>query len=247
LDFHPRGQGGEGQGLKEKAHIRAPIITIDGPAGSGKSTVAKLVAKRLHLRYIDTGAMYRVATLISLKENIAPEKEYSLVEAVKAHQISFFNEGEVLKVLIDGEEVSDEIRTPELTRLIGPVCELPGIRRLLKEWQQKMGENGGVVAEGRDMGTVIFPQAEVKIYLTASLKERARRRWKELKEKGIDIDYQLVYQEISQRDERDIKRNEAPLKKADDAILIDTTNLSIDEVVEKVLVRVKKSRELNCA
>jgi cytidylate kinase len=118
---------------------------------------------------------------------------------------------------------------------------------LLKEGQQKMGQNGGVVAEGRDMGTVIFPQAEVKIYLTASLKERARRRWKELKEKGIDIDYQLVYQEISQRDERDIKRNEAPLKKADDAILIDTTNLSIDEVVEKVLVRVKKSRELNCA
>lgn len=220
-----------------------PVIAIDGPAGSGKSTAAKLAAEKLNFRYLDTGAMYRVATLISVMHNIPPEAEDDLVEAVKSHSISFIYEGGDSRALLDGTDVSDEIRTPALTKKVGPVCEIPGVRKLMGELQKKMGENGGVVLEGRDIGTVVFPDAEVKIYLEADPRERARRRYEELRRKGADADFDSVLNDLLKRDQRDKARPAAPLMKAADALTIDTTDMSIDEVVKEIVAQARKYPE----
>jgi cytidylate kinase len=216
------------------------VVAIDGPAGSGKSTIARLLAKRLNFRYLDTGAMYRVAALVSIMDNIPPQKEKELLSALKRHKIAFSQDIESPKILLDGEDVSLRIRTPELTRLVGPVCELPAVRRFLGQLQRRMGKGGGVVLEGRDIGTVIFPDAEVKIFLTASAPERAKRRWQEMVKNGLNEDYDDVLKDINERDLRDARRNLAPLIKADDALQIDTTNLTIDEVLDLVTAEVQK-------
>lgn len=216
------------------------MVAIDGPAGSGKSAVARMAAKRLGFLYIDTGAMYRAATLISMREGIAPEDEDSLVEAVANHRIFLQPGADDTVVIIDGEDVSSLIRTPELTAKVGPVCELPGIRRLMGRLQREMGEAGGAVLEGRDIGTVIFPDAEVKIYLDASSQERAKRRWKQLLEKGIDADLETVLKDLTARDERDRGRDIAPLKAAEGAVVVDTTKMSIEEVIQTVIDEVRR-------
>ncbi|NQS97189.1 MAG: (d)CMP kinase [candidate division Zixibacteria bacterium] len=218
-------------------------MAIDGPAGSGKSTVAKLTAAKLNFRYLDTGAMYRVATLISVMHHIPPEAEDALVEAVKLHSISFAYEGGDLRALLDETDVSDEIRTPALTNKVGPVCEIPGVRKLMGELQRKMGEKGGVVLEGRDIGTVIFPGAEVKIYLDADPEERARRRFKELQQRGVKVDYYSVLNDLLERDQRDKNRPVAPLRKAGDALIIDTTEMSVEEVVNEIVSQAQKYLE----
>ena len=184
--------------------------------------------------------MYRAATLISMRENLPPEKEDELVEEVKKHRISFSEGDSNTRVFLDDVDVSKEIRTPELTAKIGPVCELAGIRELMGQLQRKLGEKGGVVLEGRDIGSVIFPDAEVKIFLNASHEERAKRRWKEMVDKGIDITYEEVLRSIRERDERDSHRDLAPLVKADSAVEIDTTGMTLEEVVSRVVDEVKK-------
>ncbi len=219
---------------------RLPVVAIDGPAGSGKSTVAKEAAKRLGFQYLDTGAMYRTATLISMETGISPDEPERLTAEIALHQFNFDFRPGYYKVELDGRDVSEAIRLPELTRSIGPVCEIPGVRKLMGELQRRMGANGGVVLEGRDIGTVIFPNAEVKIFLTASAEIRARRRWLEQQAKGIELDFQTVFDDVVKRDQRDIQRDNAPLKPADDAMIIDTSGMSIEEVIDKVVILVKE-------
>lgn len=222
------------------------MVAIDGPAGSGKSTVAKLTAKKLGYRYLDTGAMYRTATLISMQSGISPENEEELVREAEAREMYFEYANGVSRVVLDGRDVSEDIRLPDLTRLIGPVCELPGIRRIMGGIQRKMGENGGVVLEGRDISTVIFPDAEVKIYLDAVPEVRTRRRMQELNGKGVTANFDDVLKDMIARDQRDITREVAPLKKAKDAVVIDTSEMNIDEVVAKVIGLVEKYVREHC-
>ena len=175
-----------------------------------------------------------------MRHNIPPNREGELVEEVKKHHISFDEGKSSIKVFLDDIDVSEEIRTPELTEKIGPICELAGIRELMGKLQRELGENGGVVLEGRDIGTVIFPDAEVKIFLSATPEERAKRRWKEMVDRGIHIEYEEVLENIRLRDARDSKRNLAPLVKADDAIEIDTTGLTLEQVVARVVEEVAR-------
>jgi len=219
---------------------KLPVVAIDGPAGSGKSTVAKEAAKRLDFQYLDTGAMYRAATLVSMETGIGPEEPERLTKEIASRQFQFYFRPGFYKVELDGRDITEAIRSPELTRLIGPVCEIPGIRKLMGELQRRMGAVGGVVLEGRDIGTVIFPEAEVKIFLTASAEIRARRRWREQQAKGITLDYQTVYEDVIKRDQRDMQRDNAPLKPAEDAVIIDTSAMSIEEVIDKVVYLVEE-------
>jgi len=210
-------------------------IAIDGPAGSGKSTTAKMVAKALDLQYIDTGAMYRAVALKVIKSEINPEDVEKISKLVKNIKIGFETENEILKVILDGEDVTDAIRTPEITNLSSPISAIQPVREALVEMQKRYGKNGGVVMEGRDIGTVVMPEAEVKIFLIASLNERTKRRHLELQKKGIEKDFYELEKEILARDVRDSSRENSPLMKASDAIELDTTNLSIEEQVEKIV------------
>jgi len=216
-------------------------IAIDGPAGSGKSTTAKLTAKALDLQYIDTGAMYRAVALKVIQSGTDPEDVEKISKLVKNVKIGFETENEILKVILDGEDVTEAIRTPEVTNLSSPVSALFPVREALVEMQKKYGRNGGVVMEGRDIGTVVMPGAEVKIFLIASLHERTKRRHLELQSKGIEKDFYELEKEILARDVRDSSRSNSPLLKAHDALELDTTNLSVEEQVEKI-VSIAKER-----
>ncbi len=219
--------------------MKGLIIAIDGPAGSGKSTTARLVAQRLGYIYLDTGAMYRALTLKALRQGIDGEDEDELCRLASSLELNLTLEDGRLKVFMNGEEVSQEIRAPQVSGMVSLVSQHPRVRKIMVAKQREIGEKGGVVVEGRDIGTVVFPHADLKIYLDADLRERARRRMKELKEKGIDssLDDQLVA--LAARDKLDTQRKDSPLKKAEDAILIDTTTLNIEEEVEAVLNLVK--------
>ena len=210
-------------------------IAIDGPAGSGKSTTAQLVAKALDLQYIDTGAMYRAVALKVLRSETDPDDAEKISKLVKNIKIGFETENEILKVILDGEDVTEAIRTPEVTNLSSPVSAILQVREALVEMQKKYGKNGGVVMEGRDIGTVVIPDAEVKIFLIASLNERTKRRHQELQNRGIEKDFYELEKEILTRDVRDSSRTNSPLLKAQDAIELDTTYLSIEEQVEKIV------------
>jgi cytidylate kinase len=209
------------------------VVAIDGPAGSGKSTTAKLLAQRLGYFYIDTGAMYRAVTLFLLRNNI-PFDEDKICRALKGIAIEFKYIDGSLRTMLNGEDVSEEIRLPEVTKYVSPVSTIKCVRDFLVEQQRLMGKEGGVVMDGRDIGTVVFPNAELKIYLVASLEERIRRRMLELKQKGLDVSIDEVRHQIETRDRIDSSREHSPLQKAKDAIEIDTTNLTIDEQVEKI-------------
>ncbi|MFA0784201.1 (d)CMP kinase [Fervidibacter sacchari] len=212
------------------------VIAIDGPVGAGKSTVAKLVARKLGYLYVDTGAMYRAVALKALRLGMDindPIVMAMLAEATDI-QLQQQNDGSV-RVFLDGEDVTEAIRTPEVSEASSIVSAHEGVRKVLAERQKAMAELGGVVMEGRDIQTVIAPDAEVKIFLTASLEERARRRWLELQQKGISVSYEEVLQEVKERDERDKSRAIAPLRKAPDAVEIDTTGMTPEEVAEKIV------------
>lgn len=214
------------------------IIAIDGPAGSGKSTTAKLVAKRLNYLYIDTGAMYRAVTLFVLRNNLMG-KTNEIIELANSLKIVLsFIDGET-NITVNGEDVSKEIRSFEVNSNVSEISCIEGVRKILVKKQQEMGKNGGVVMEGRDIATVVFPNADVKIFLTAGIDERAKRRAKEFSEKGTDVPIDKVKENLKNRDFIDSNREASPLKKALDSIEVDTSNTTIEEQVDKILDQVK--------
>ncbi|RMF61686.1 MAG: (d)CMP kinase [Calditrichaeota bacterium] len=210
------------------------VVAIDGPAASGKSTTARLVAKKLGYLYIDSGAMYRAVTLLALRKNIPTTDFDKVAQLAESAVIQFKMEGGELRTFLNGEDVSQEIRSPEVTKEISPVAANPRVREILVAKQREMGKEGGIVMDGRDITTVVFPDAELKIFMKASAEERARRRVKELAERGIQADFDQVLKEIIRRDEADSTRAHGPLTQAPDAVVIDTTNLSIEEQVERI-------------
>ncbi len=214
---------------------RGLTITIDGPAGSGKSTIAKLVAKHLNYLYIDTGAMYRAITWKALQENIDLKDEEALVRLAQKTEIFLKKAGDGLEVYVDGQNVTGEIRIPEVTNNVFYLARLAGVRERMVNLQREMGKEGGVVVEGRDIGTVVFPQADYKFYLDASLEERTRRRFEELRSEGHNLSLKVVGEEIKARDGEDKGRRIAPLKIAEGAIVIDSTEMRIEEEVEAIL------------
>ena len=207
-------------------------IAIDGPAASGKSTTARLLAKKLGYLYIDTGAMYRAATLSVLRAGIDIHDEQAVVEHVKKIKISLKIIDGVQRTFLNGENVSGLIRTPEINQVISVISSYPGVRQVLIEQQRQLAREGGVVMDGRDIGTVVLPDAELKVFLVASLEERARRRQLDMERQGIQMDLEEIKKEIARRDELDSSRSAAPLKKAADARQLDTTHLTIKQQVE---------------
>jgi len=217
----------------------APVIAIDGPAGSGKSTVARKLAQRLSLRYLDSGAMYRAATWKALRESVDMNDEAALAALVQGMHVELLESAAGVVVLADGIDISKAIREPELTARVKYLARTPAVRKMVGAWQRKFGENGGIVAEGRDMTTVIFPDADVKFYLDASVETRARRRFDELQGCGRDVDLDELQREISERDRSDCERETAPLRRADDAVYVDTTGLTIEEVIGRLIAEVE--------
>ncbi|MCL0028234.1 (d)CMP kinase [Peptococcaceae bacterium] len=213
-------------------------IAIDGPAGAGKSTVAKMIASRLGLLYVDTGSMYRALTLKAINLNIGfSEKE--LVRLCENLDIELVYEDGECRVLLDGQDVTEEIRTPKVSQNVSFVASIPQVRENMVMRQQLMAKNGGVVMDGRDIGTRVMKNADFKFFLTASIEERAKRRLIDLKEKGYDVSLSDVIAEISERDDIDKKRSVDPLVPAEDAIIIDTTDLTAEQVVDKMLSYIK--------
>ena len=209
-----------------------PVIAIDGPSGSGKGTISQIVADKLGYHYLDSGALYRLLALASKNHGLSVESEGDL-ETLAAHlDVQFSADG---SIVLEGERVTDEIRTEAVGNRASQIAALVGVRQALLARQRAFRDAPGLVADGRDMGTVVFPDAGAKIFLTASAEARAERRYKQLKEKGISVNLAHLLEDIRERDERDSQRQASPLKPATDAIQLDTTNLSIDEVVDKVL------------
>jgi len=213
---------------------RRCIIAIDGPSGAGKSTVAKVLATRLDYIYIDTGAMYRAVALTAKEKAISIEDERPLGRLASALNILFIMVGEENHVLCNEEDVTEAIRSPEISIIASEISKRKCVRKALVRMQRKMGRGGGVVLEGRDIGTVVFPNADVKFYLDAETEERARRRFNELEEKGNKVHFKKTLQEVMQRDHSDMVRTHSPLKKAADAMLIDSTQRSVEEVVKEM-------------
>ena len=210
------------------------VVAIDGPAGAGKSTVAQLAAKKLGYTYIDTGAMYRAVAWKTLQQG-KEVTDVLILDVVKDIDVNLQYEDGKTKVTVDGTDVSAAIRTPEVSSIVSKVAALGPVREKMVDLQRKMAERGSVLMDGRDIATNVLPNADVKIFLTASIEERAMRRWKEMKEKGYDITLEKLQQDIAARDKADSEREISPLVQAEDATLLDTTGLSIDEVVSRIL------------
>lgn len=209
-------------------------VAIDGPGGAGKSTIAKLVAKEKGYIYVDTGAMYRALAIHFLKKGIAPENTEDVIEACSDADVSIRYEDGAQQVYLNGENVTGMLRTEEVGNMASKTSAVPEVREKLLELQRTLAKENDVIMDGRDIGTNILPDADVKIYLTASVETRARRRYDELKEKGEDCDLDQIAQDIKERDERDMNRETAPLKKAEDAILVDSSYMTIPEVVSEI-------------
>ena len=218
------------------------VVALDGPAGSGKGTVTREVAKRMNLINIDTGAMYRSVTLLMIRQNIKLEDEEKIKEILDKIDIKFDIENGEQKVYFNGEDVSLLIRTKEVNEFVSPVSTIKIVRERLADMQREMSKAIDVIMEGRDIGTNVFPNADVKIYLDATPEERAKRRFKQNEEKGIQIPYEEILESVKNRDYIDSHREIAPLKQAEDAIYIDSTNMSIEEVVEEIVNIIKKKR-----
>ena len=216
------------------------IIAIDGPAGAGKSTVARSLAKELGFVYLDTGAIYRALTLKALEENIDLQDEESLIQMTKFARLDISNNKDgSIKILLDGEDVSERIRLPRVTQHVSVVAKIKGVREEMLKLQRSIGSANDSVVDGRDIGTVVFSNADWKFYLDAEFNERAERRFKELRATGSQITKQAIESDVKNRDCIDSSREFAPLKKADDAIYIDTTNMPIEEVVKKILSHIR--------
>ncbi|WP_188206032.1 (d)CMP kinase [Alkalibacillus aidingensis] len=215
-------------------------VAIDGPAAAGKSTVAKKIAKQLNYLYIDTGAMYRALTLAALRENIDLENEEDLAKLSQNVVISFRHKEDGQEVLLNDENVSKAIREDDVTNNVSIVAKHKKVREKMVQMQRELADEANVVVDGRDIGTYVLPEAEVKIFLVASVTERAERRHKENLDQGMDSNLEQLKQEIERRDKIDSEREMAPLTKAQDAIEIDTTSLTIDKVVDKILTIIKR-------
>lgn len=216
------------------------IVAIDGPSGSGKSTVAAMLSKELGYMHLDTGAMYRAVALAAVNENISFDDPAGLNELCERIRIEMRQCEDKVAVYLNGRDVTDAIRSPAMSLGSSAVSSVAQVRSHMVRLQREVGARGGIVAEGRDMGTVVFPDTPAKFYLDASPEERARRRWKQLKEMGIDEDLAKVRREMEERDRKDSSREHSPLKIADDAIHVDTTGMNIDQVVGTLAGRVKE-------
>ncbi|WP_281557245.1 (d)CMP kinase [Thalassomonas sp. RHCl1] len=212
-----------------------PVITVDGPSGAGKGTVAKIIADQLGWHLLDSGAIYRVLAVAIQHHNVSVEEEEPLIPMAAHLDVQFEVTGEEVKIILEGENVTHSIRTEEIGELASKVAAFPRVREALLRRQRAFKMSPGLVADGRDMGTVVFPDAPVKVFLTASAEERAERRFKQLKEKGFDVKIGRLLDDIRQRDERDRTRPVAPLVPAEGALTVDSTSLSIQEVVNKIL------------
>lgn len=221
---------------------RELIVTIDGPAGAGKSTAARSLAQRLGYRYLDTGAMYRAVAWKIKRAGVAPDDSPAIADLVGRTRVEVLEGGGRLRVLVDGQDVTEAIRSPEISSLASLVSALAPVRRHLSQIQRHLGEKGGVVAEGRDMGTVVFPDADVKFYLDASLAERARRHLMEDRQRSRPAEEAVAMADIVARDRADQERALAPLVKASDAIVIDSTDLSPEAVVDRMLAAIERIR-----
>ncbi|MGR5062622.1 (d)CMP kinase [Photobacterium sp. DNB22_13_2] len=217
----------------------APVITVDGPSGAGKGTLCMLLAEKLGWKLLDSGAIYRVLALAALHHGVDLESEDALVPLAAHLDVQFVAEGELVKVILEGEDVSDELRKEETGMAASKVAALPRVREALLRRQRAFSEAPGLVADGRDMGTVVFPQAEVKFFLDASAEERANRRMKQLQQKGLDVNFDHLLKEIQERDYRDRNRAVAPLRPAADALVLDSTEMSIDQVIELALAHIE--------
>ncbi|KEF32679.1 Cytidylate kinase [Marinobacter nitratireducens] len=216
---------------------QAPVITVDGPGGSGKGTVTQMLARELGWHLLDSGALYRLTALAAMRQGVALDNESELVKVAASLDVSFepTPPGEPARVILAGEDVTSEIRTETCGDNASKVAVIQSVRDALLQRQRDFRQYPGLVADGRDMGTVVFPNAPAKIFLTASAEERARRRYNQLKEAGVDVNIDALLEEIRVRDERDMNRSAAPLKPADDAQVIDSTGLSIKEVLDRCM------------
>lgn len=222
----------------KKGGAHSAVVVIDGPAGAGKSTVSQKLADQLNFLYLDSGALYRAIALAAHNQKIEPKNSKKLYSFCKSCRISFKKIKGNQRVFLNDKDVTRKIRTQEISLLASRYSRLPGVRKALLYQQRKLGEKGGLVGEGRDLGTIVFPKADVKFFLTASLKERAKRRYLELEAEGSDL--KKLKEEIKRRDQQDAERKLSPLKKAADAIVIDTTSLTIDQVVSTLYKKCKE-------
>lgn len=218
------------------------VVAIDGPAGSGKGTITKIVGKKMNLINIDTGAMYRCASLYMIRNNIKFDDIERIKDMLSSINIEFKNQDDEEKVFLNGEDVTKNIREKAVNEIVSQVSHIPIIRENMSRLQRQMGLKTDVIMEGRDIGTNVFPDADVKIYLDASAEERANRRLKQNKEKGIDLSYDDVLKNILFRDNNDKTSDVAPLKQADDAVYLDSTHLTIEEVCEKIIDIIKEKK-----
>ena len=221
----------------------SPVITIDGPSGAGKGTVSSLLAETLEWHFLDSGAIYRVLAVAAMHHQIESDDEQGLVPLASSLDVSFETTESGTRIVLEGEDVTYAIREEEIGMMASKVASLPRVREALLRRQRAFKQSPGLVADGRDMGTVVFPHAEAKIFLTASAEERANRRYKQLKEKGQDVNIARLLADIQARDERDANRKVAPLVPAEDALVLDSTELSVEQVLEKVKVFVKGQLE----
>lgn len=221
------------------------VVAIDGPAGSGKGTITKLVAKKLNLVNVDTGAMYRCVALKALRNDIDSTEIKKIEELLSDITIEIKREGENQIIFLDGEDVSNQIRTPEVDACVAKFAALACVRNKVTPLQRKMGERQDIIMEGRDIGTKVFPNADVKIYLDASVEERANRRYKQDLEKGMKVTYEEILESIKKRHKLETEREIAPLVQAEDAIYIDSSNMTIEEVVNKVIEIVNGRKRKN--
>ncbi len=212
----------------------SPVITIDGPSGAGKGTISTLLAKKFGWHFLDSGAIYRVLAIASMHHQISASDEIGLVPLASSLDVNFETKDTGCRIVLEGEDVTYSIRTEEVGSVASQIASLPRVREALLRRQRAFKQSPGLVADGRDMGTVVFPSAEVKIFLTATAEERAQRRYKQLKEKGHDVNIARLLADIQARDERDANRTVAPLVPAVDAFVLDSTHLNVDQVLESI-------------
>ncbi len=218
------------------------IIAIDGPAGSGKSTAAKNLARKLNFTYLDTGAMYRAITYLALRSGIADDAD-AVVEMTKNLDLKLHYENGITRVFVNGEEITDKIRSAEVNSKVSEISAIPGVRKEMVKLQRAIGKDCNLIAEGRDISTVVFPDADVKIFLTASLDERANRRFKEYLQSNVSITFEEVKKNLAKRDEIDSGRDIAPLKKADDAFEVDNTGFTPDDDLKLLIKKIEEALE----